>query len=152
MSLKLISILILLTCINVTLADQDCYVKLYPEEDFNGNYVRAIFDSTLIKDWEFKSLKIIGNCIWDLYIIRLRGAGGNGGAMINNLSSKLVSKLVPGREQNLREFPEGFGRKFNKFDYRIRCEIFRFFLLLFPQNERKYINFAQFVYFLREVC
>ena len=44
--------------------------------------------------------------MWDLYIIRLRGAGG--GAMINkNLSSKLVNKLVPGRE-------------FNKFDYRIR--------------------------------
>ena len=49
MSLKLISILLLLTCINITLADQDCYVKLYPEEDFNGSYVRAIFDSTLFK-------------------------------------------------------------------------------------------------------
>ena len=32
------------------------------------------------------------------------------------------------------------------------CEIFDFFLLSFPQNERKYISFAQFVYFLREVC
>ena len=153
MSLKLASILLLLSCLNITLADQDCYVKLYPEEDFNGNYVRAIFDSTLIKDWEFKSLKIIGNCIWDLHIIRLHGAGGNGGAMINkNLSSKLVSKLVPGREQNLREFPDGFGREFNKFDYRIRCEIFGFFSSRSLKTREKYINFAQFVYFLREVC
>ena len=39
----------------------------------------------------------------------------------------------------------------------LRCEIFGFFLLLFPQNERKIykfcsVSFAQFVYFLREVC
>ena len=32
------------------------------------------------------------------------------------------------------------------------CEIFGFFLLSFPQNERNYISFAQFVCFLREVC
>ena len=94
MSLKIISILLLLTCLNITLADQDCYVKLYPEENFHGSYVRAIFDSTLIKDWEFKSLKIIGNCIWDLYIIRLHGAGGDGSAMINK---KMISKFVPGQ-------------------------------------------------------
>ena len=31
-------------------------------------------------------------------------------------------------------------------------EIFVFFLLSFPQNERKCISFAQFVYFFREVC
>ena len=35
---------------------------------------------------------------------------------------------------------------------RPRCEIFGFFLLKFPQNEKKYVSFAQFVYFLREVC
>ena len=33
----------------------------------------------------------------------------------------------------------------------LRCEIFVFFLLSFPQRE-KYISFAQFVHFLREVC
>ena len=46
-------------------------------------------------------------------------------------------------------------RDFDSFDSSIvqslRCEIFGFFLLSFPQNERKCISFAQFVYFLREV-
>jgi hypothetical protein len=39
---------------------------------------------------------------------------------------------------------------------RVRCEIFGFFVLSFPQNERKIyqfcsVSFSQLVYFLREV-
>ena len=61
MSLKIISILLLLTCLNITLADQDCYVKLYPEENFNGSYVRAIFDSTSIKGYSLSEALILAS-------------------------------------------------------------------------------------------
>ena len=108
MSLRIISILLLLTCPNITLGDQDCYIKLYPEENFHGSYVRAIFDSTLIKDWEFKSLKIIGNCIWDLYKIRLHGAGG---AMINkNLSGKFNKFANPRPPYYFHKKPRPFQK------------------------------------------
>jgi hypothetical protein len=67
MSLKVTSILLLLSCLNITLADQDCKVKLYTERDYRGNYVREIFDSKQIKDEVVKSLRITGDCTWDMY-------------------------------------------------------------------------------------
>jgi hypothetical protein len=67
MSLKITSILLLLSCLNITLADQDCKVKLYTERDYRGNYVREIFDSKQIKDEVVKSLRITGDCTWDMY-------------------------------------------------------------------------------------
>ena len=67
MSLKITSILILLSCLNVTLADQDCKVKLYAEQEYQGNHVEEIYDSIRIKRQEVKSLLIFGDCKWDMY-------------------------------------------------------------------------------------
>ena len=49
--MKIISFLLLMSCVNITLGDKDCYVKLYPEENFRGSTVRAVSDSTLIKGY-----------------------------------------------------------------------------------------------------
>ena len=67
MYLKFIAIFLLLSNLNITLADQECKIKLYTEADYRGNYVREIFDSKHIKDEEVRSLIIIGDCTWDLY-------------------------------------------------------------------------------------
>ena len=66
MFLKITSILLLLSCLNITLADQDCKVKLYAEQDYLGN-VEEIHDSKGINHEEVKSLIIFGDCKWDMY-------------------------------------------------------------------------------------
>ena len=60
---------------------------------------------------------------------------------------KLIKRCWFRSIQNFRDWSQCFSR----------CEIFGFFLLSFPQNERKCISFAQlvllcWVYFLWEVC
>ena len=67
MSLKITAILLLLSCLNITLANQDCKIRLYTEGDFRGDYVREIFDSKHIIDEEVKSLMIYGDCTWNMY-------------------------------------------------------------------------------------
>ena len=67
MFLKITSILLLLSCLNITLADQDCKVKLYAEQDYLGNVVEEIHDSKGINHEEVKSLIIFGDCKWDMY-------------------------------------------------------------------------------------
>ena len=67
MSLKITSILLLLSCLNIILADQDCKLKLYAEQDYQGNHVEEIYDSIHIKHAEVKSLLIFGHCKWDMY-------------------------------------------------------------------------------------
>ena len=65
MFLKITSIVLLLSCLNITLADQDCKVKLYAEQDYLGN-VEEIHDSKAINH-EVKSLIIFGDCKWVMY-------------------------------------------------------------------------------------
>ena len=67
MSLKITSILILLLCLNIILADHNCKVKIYAERDYRGNDVREIYESKKIKHGEVKSLLIFGDCKWDMY-------------------------------------------------------------------------------------
>ena len=67
MSLKITPILILLACLNITLANRNCKVKLYTEEDFGGNHVREIYDFKMIRGEVVKSLMITGDCTWDMY-------------------------------------------------------------------------------------
>ena len=67
MSLKITSILLLLSCLNIILADQDCKVKLYAEQDYQGNHFEEIHDSIRIKHDEVKSLLVFGDCKWDMY-------------------------------------------------------------------------------------
>ena len=67
MYLKITSILLLLSCLNITLADQDCKVKLYAEQEYQGNHVETIYDSISIKHDVVKSLLIFGDCKWDMY-------------------------------------------------------------------------------------
>ena len=67
MSLKITIILIFLSCLNTTFADQDCRVKLYAEQEYHGNHFEEISDSTHIKHEEVKSLLVFGDCKWDMY-------------------------------------------------------------------------------------
>ena len=67
MSLKITSILLLLWCLNITLADRDCKVKLYSERDYSGNFDEEIYDSGRITNVEVKSLIVFGDCKWDMY-------------------------------------------------------------------------------------
>ena len=82
MSMKIISILLLLSCVNITLGDKDCYVKLYPdysilycnpEENFRGSTVRAVSDSTLIKSYSFSEELILAskNCSLSMSSVRV---------------------------------------------------------------------------------
>ena len=66
MSLKITSILILLSCLNITLADQDCKVKLYAKQEYQGNHFEEISDSIHVYE-EVKSLLVFGDCKWDMY-------------------------------------------------------------------------------------
>ena len=67
MFLKITSIVLLLSCLNITLADQDCKVKLYAEQDYQGNHVETIYGDISIKHEVVKSLLIFGYCKWDMY-------------------------------------------------------------------------------------
>ena len=69
MSSKITSILILLSCLNITLADNDCTgkIKLYTEQEYSGNFDIEIINDKRIKDIEVKSLIVFGNCKWDMY-------------------------------------------------------------------------------------
>ena len=58
--------MLLLSCVNITLGDKDCYVKLYPEENFRGSTVRAVSDSTLIKGYSGSEELILASKIFSL--------------------------------------------------------------------------------------
>ena len=132
MSLKITSILILLSCLNIILADHNCKVKIYAERDYRGNDVREIYESKKIKHGlvghkEVKSLIILGDCQWDMYRYCIKTFHFHifivtyFYCLCSN--KKLVSKLVPGREFN--EFanrmrpPYYFHKKANPFPIRI---------------------------------
>ena len=68
--------------------------------------------------------------------------------------NKDLEPYPPGYDRNKRK---RLRRAENDNQDQTRCKIFGFFLLWFPQNERKIYQFssdslAQFVYFLSEVC
>ena len=127
MSLKITSILLLLSCLNMTLADQGCKVKLYAERDYRGNDVSEIYESKKIKHGEVKSLLIFGDCKWDMYRYCIKTFHFHifivtyFYCLCSN--KKHVSRLVPGREYN--EFsspmrpPYFFHKKSNPFPIRI---------------------------------
>ena len=52
MSSKITSILILLSCLNITLADNDCTgkIKLYTEQEYSGNFDIEIINDKHIND------------------------------------------------------------------------------------------------------
>ena len=74
-----------------------------------------------------------------------KGGGRETGVKDENMVDAETAKLVQNLKERLKTFDEDLGAKN------------LFFLLSFPQNERKIyqffsLSFAQFVYFLREVC
>ena len=111
MSLKITSILLLLLCLNITLADQNCKVKLYAEQDYQGNHVETIYGDTSIKHEVVKSLLIFGDCKWNMYRqLFYKDFPFSSTYIFNKFmvtyfnylysNKKLFSKLVPGQELN----------------------------------------------------